>query len=112
MFSQGPSLSDSLLILVPMVVSALLTALFCYIQAARKRRVSFWLASLAACLGPFLALFIANLFNHGLKVFTLSLWSADAGLVVVPVLLGSAAVLCFIPAAGVCLLFKAKENQE
>jgi len=101
-----------LLILVPMITTALVTALFCYYQVARKKRVSFWVALLAACLVPFLTLFLTNLVHHGLEVFTVSFWARDAGLVVVPALLVFAAVLCFFPAAGVCVYFRARQKQE
>lgn len=112
MFNLQGNAGTWLLIFVPMITTAVVTALFCYSRVARKRRISFGFAVLAACLVPFLTLFVTNLVHHGLKVFTLSFWARDASLMVVLVLLGFAAVLCLIPAAGVCAWFKAKQRSE
>lgn len=101
-----------LLILVPMMATALVTALFCYYQVARKKRISFWVPLLSACLVPFLMLFVSNLVRDGMRVFKVSYWDGDVGLMGLFVLLGFAAVLCLIPAAGVYVCFIARQARE
>ncbi len=108
---KGPDIDTLLLILVPMIATAVATAIYCYFQDAWKKRISFGVALLAAILVPFSILFVTNLFYDGLKVFTVSYWTADAGLAVLPVLLGFAAFLCFFPAVGVCVYFRAKQKK-
>jgi hypothetical protein len=53
---------------------------------------------------------VVNLFQDGLKVFSLGYWTADAGLAVLPVLWAFAAGVCFLPALGIYGYYRTKQR--
>jgi hypothetical protein len=89
-------------VLVLMVATVPVTALFCHFRSAGNRQISIGTVLLGAGLTPVAALFATDVFHDGWKAFSLAYWTADDGIAVLPILWVCATVLCSLPALAAC----------
>jgi hypothetical protein len=106
----GLDIGAVLLLGVPLLATLLVTVVSCHYRSARNKRVSLAPSFLGAVAAPSCTLLVVNLFQDGLKVFSLAYWTADAGLAELPVLWAFAAGVCFLPALGIYGYYRTKQR--
>ncbi|MGB7767309.1 MAG: hypothetical protein WBN22_00445 [Verrucomicrobiia bacterium] len=98
---------------VPMLVTVVVTALFCRYRIARKKRVSYgtlFICPIIATAGVLLCLSVCF---DGWRVFTRGYWTeGKGGLEMILVVFGIIAAFCVLPALGVAVYYQRRSKRD